>query len=341
MSQWWVNRSSNVVVIYASPNTAECYNSWPGRAHLTITDPHHFLFGHRLSVVPERSARGSAYVVVALPDGRRRSVRIASTNLVEAPTMPGPDIPSLPRISARTLIPLMQHLSANLSLLDDKVIRDGPPTPFRSRLTEPPKLNKGETIIEAVERFRRRVRELKADLHRIQSAPFPSTHAKTKMRAQIEALAQRGAPDVTNLIEHEDGEIIWPTLRLRVDVLNAQPGAGAVAFVEIPDTVGMTAWRHKSEWIAELDAEINTEADDPAALTHEARQKAEAEVQADLLEAKRTEAALVFAAWEHGLACEHRSDINPVALLGLRLTTAPRGDASPETSPGYSWPWRR
>ena len=102
-------------------------------SHLTITDPHHFLFGHRLSVVPERSARGSAYVVVALPDGRRRSVRIASTNLAEAPTMPGPDIPSLPRISARTLIPLMQHLSANLSLLDEKVIRDGPPTPFRSR----------------------------------------------------------------------------------------------------------------------------------------------------------------------------------------------------------------
>jgi len=102
-------------------------------SHLTITDPHHFLFGHRLSVLPERSARGPAYVVVALPDGRRRSVRIASTNLAEAPTVPGPDLPSLPRISARTLIPLMQHLSANLSLLDEKVIRDGPPSPSRSR----------------------------------------------------------------------------------------------------------------------------------------------------------------------------------------------------------------
>jgi hypothetical protein len=88
--------------------------------HLTITDPHHFLFGHRL-----RSARGSAYVIVALPDGRRRLVRIVSTNLAEAPTMPGPDIPSLPRISARTL---MQHLSTNLRLLDEKVIRDGTPT---------------------------------------------------------------------------------------------------------------------------------------------------------------------------------------------------------------------
>src|SRR5439155_12493332 len=43
-------------------------------SHVTITDPHHFLFGHRLEVLKERSGRGPAYVVVALPDGRRRGV---------------------------------------------------------------------------------------------------------------------------------------------------------------------------------------------------------------------------------------------------------------------------
>lgn len=46
-------------------------------SHVTITDPHHFLFGHRLEVLKERSGRGPAYVVVALPDGRPRGVRIA------------------------------------------------------------------------------------------------------------------------------------------------------------------------------------------------------------------------------------------------------------------------
>ncbi|MDF0582070.1 hypothetical protein [Bradyrhizobium yuanmingense] len=102
-------------------------------SHVTITDPHHFLFGHRLEVLKERSRRGPAYVVVALPDGRPRAVRIASTDLAETPITPHPNAADLPRISARTLIPLMQHLSASLGLLDEKVIRDDPPTASRSR----------------------------------------------------------------------------------------------------------------------------------------------------------------------------------------------------------------
>ena len=51
----------------------------------------------------------------------------------------------LPRISVRTLIPLMQHLSASLSLLDEKVIRDDPPTAPRSRCVSTP-ANVGKSI---------------------------------------------------------------------------------------------------------------------------------------------------------------------------------------------------
>jgi hypothetical protein len=107
-------------------------------SHVTITDPHHFLFGHRLEVLKERSGRGPAYIVVALPDGRRRAVRIASTDLAGTAITSRPDAADLPLISARTLIPLMQHLSASLSLLDEKVIRDGPPTASRSRCVSTP-----------------------------------------------------------------------------------------------------------------------------------------------------------------------------------------------------------
>ncbi len=108
-------------------------------SHVTITDPHHFLFGHRLEVLKERSGRGPAYVVVALPDGRRRAVRIASTDLAETLiTSRRPNGADLPRISARTLIPLMQHLSASLNLLDEKVICDDPPTASRSRCVSTP-----------------------------------------------------------------------------------------------------------------------------------------------------------------------------------------------------------
>ena len=102
-------------------------------SHVTVTDPRHALFGNRFAVLTGRSGRGPAYVVIELPDGRRRSIRIASTDLAEALAL-APIAANLPRISVRTLIPLMQHLTAgDLTLLAEEVIRDGPSSPSRSR----------------------------------------------------------------------------------------------------------------------------------------------------------------------------------------------------------------
>ena len=105
-------------------------------SHVTITDPHHFLFGDRLPVLPEPSGRGPAFIIVVLPDGRHRSVRIASTDLGQRTGGHGSD--ELPRISVRTLIPLMQHLSASLDLFGVEVIRDGTSSPSRSRCVSKP-----------------------------------------------------------------------------------------------------------------------------------------------------------------------------------------------------------
>jgi hypothetical protein len=196
-----------------------------------------------------------------------------------------------------------------------------------------PKLAKGENgLLDAIENRRRRVRELRADLHRIASAPYPSKHVKTQMRAQIEQLAMVGAPDVSMMVEH-DGRLIWPLTRLRSEVFGEQR---QLAFAEVPDTVALFAWLHRDTLIKRLDAEIDTEADDAAALSHEARQKAEAEMMGDLLAVERDESALVFKAWTDGLPVEHRSDCSPLALLGLRLVTAPRSDPPP-TSPEHGY----
>jgi hypothetical protein len=71
-------------------------------------------------------------------------------------------------------------------------------------------------------------------------------------------------------------------------------------------------------------------------LTHEARQTRTAEAMNDLIDIEKQEAELVFRGQSEGLPCEHRADINPVALLGLRLVTAPRAAPS-GTSPGHAW----
>ena len=123
-----------------SPNIAETYIFDRIMSHVTITDPRHFLFGHRLAVLGDRSGRGPAYVVVELADGRKRSVRIAATDLVPRGNSSRAAGPDPPRISVRTLIPLAQHLNRILTLLTEEVIRDEPQTLQRRRVASPPSI---------------------------------------------------------------------------------------------------------------------------------------------------------------------------------------------------------
>src|SRR5712672_2131871 len=102
-------------------------------SQVTVTDPRHSLFGSKLTALPERSARGPTYIVVQLSDGRRRSIRVSSTDLGEPPIASDSKGSAVPRISLRTLIPLTRHLNASLAFLAEEVIRDGPTHPSRTR----------------------------------------------------------------------------------------------------------------------------------------------------------------------------------------------------------------
>jgi hypothetical protein len=96
-------------------------------SHVTVTDPHHALSGQRLPLVSLHSARGPAYVVVALPDRRRRSLRRAITDLAGAEgALPPASISSRNdlRISARTLLPLARHIVAGLAAPVEEVTCD-------------------------------------------------------------------------------------------------------------------------------------------------------------------------------------------------------------------------
>jgi hypothetical protein len=212
-------------------------------------------------------------------------------------------------------------------------LRDGRPsgTTLEAVEVDVPKPVKGESgLFDQIENRRRRVRELKAAQHTIESAPFPSSFAKQRMREMVEQLAQRGAPSASSLIEHDD-EIIWPMVQVQVQVFNAQPEA--IDFAEVPDMLAIDAWRNRDALIAALDREIVAEADDKAALSHTDRELRTSETMSDLLAVERTEAALVWSAQAQSLPVEHRGDISPQALLGVALVTAPRAIDGPTTSP--------
>lgn len=92
--------------------------------HVTVVDPRHGLAGQRLELVSLQSGRGLAYVVVRLPDGRRRSIRRSATDLVVASPEEKAASKSAPRISVRTLLTLMRHLNGMVASRSKEVIRD-------------------------------------------------------------------------------------------------------------------------------------------------------------------------------------------------------------------------
>jgi hypothetical protein len=83
-------------------------------SQVTVTDPRHALHGQTLAVLSLHSPHGSHQLVVALPDGRRRSIPRTATDLSTGTGLPSSVGSASTRISVRTLLPLARHLRAVL-----------------------------------------------------------------------------------------------------------------------------------------------------------------------------------------------------------------------------------
>lgn len=70
---------------------------------VTIIDPAHPLFGHIFPLSQSTSPQGPAYILIQLPNGRRRAVLRVATDLDGTPP-PRPVPAALPRISVRTIL---------------------------------------------------------------------------------------------------------------------------------------------------------------------------------------------------------------------------------------------
>ena len=123
------------------------------------------------------------------------------------------------------------------------------------------------------------------DARRLRSTPFPSSYAKAQARAHIAALAQRGAPDVTLLVEHGRSGITLPMQTVRSQVLNVE-GLPPLPSLRHPTR------SHSVTGIRGCDDKPDRCADRRSgrwrdALDHSERQRAEAEVLGDLLRLER------------------------------------------------------
>ncbi|MCD9821625.1 hypothetical protein [Bradyrhizobium japonicum] len=193
----------------------------------------------------------------------------------------------------------------------------------------------GGRIETAVERFRLKLREGAADLHRVRSSPWSSSAAKVAAKGLIDRLADQGQPNLDAAIEH-GMDIVFATTRLQSLVYNAQPRA--VAYAEVPDVLALMCWVLRDQLLAKINAGFDEIADDKQALDQRQREEAEAQIGADMLAAERAECALIWHAAAKDEVIDFRPTTSPQAVLGVALRTVPRapsGPSSPEIA-GYT-----
>ena len=176
-----------------------------------------------------------------------------------------------------------------------------------------PSPRKGESLADAVERCRRRLRELDADRHRIACAPWHSATAKQRARAEVEKLAERGRPNVLSLIESCDKSIRWAECTFSDVII----GGRLVTATGDPSALPLLFWLHRAPLIERIETEIDALADDANALTAEQRSEKIGEIDRDRLAIQREEEHWVSKVIEEGGNMLRRSDSDPRAVLGL------------------------
>lgn len=175
-----------------------------------------------------------------------------------------------------------------------------------------PKLGKNENLADAIEDKRRRLRELNADRRKVQAAPLPSSVVKQKLRAEINQLAEHGAPSLSPAVEagepigfqREFGFVSLPD--------------GEVGRFSIPNTLGLVAWLHRDRLLEALDREVDAIADDQHSLTDEQRKSKLDEIASDHLATEFEEEVLVREAERVGQSVLRRSDQSPQSVLMVR-----------------------
>jgi hypothetical protein len=215
-------------------------------------------------------------------------------------------------------------------------LRQGKPgnTAIEAVEVEEPKLLKNETVLGGIARLRKQGEGVKATLSRIASSPFPSKHARAKIKQEIDAIAKMGAPVVSEVLANNKS-VIWPQKRITSQVIADQQML--LANGEVTDTLALLVWLLREPMLAALDKLVDAEKDDAAALDFEAKQIATADAQATLLEIEMQESALIWRGQSEGQPCEHRADCAPQAILACQLVVVPMTAVLPDTDASHAY----
>lgn len=208
---------------------------------------------------------------------------------------------------ANSLEPYLMSLPAGI-VLEPYIPRSSP-------------LGRGERPENALMRIRAEAGEFRDTIEQVRRAPNPSAEAKARVRAQVEDLRQRSAPDVHKVLQNSE-PAQFRTTRVSlplvgVSLADGTPFVRGDARGQITDTVGLMAWLFPEQLVARLEAEIAAHSDDEAALSADERKARTTELRTALLDAERREEAVICLLENSGVDCVRRLDSDPRAVLGI------------------------
>jgi hypothetical protein len=153
-------------------------------------------------------------------------------------------------------------------------------------------------------------------------------------------MADAGAPYCSGVIEHLD-DVRWPERMLTMLVHNVPTAPGAAAISTEVDVLGLLAWLFRDQLVEKINRELDQDSDDEHSLSQEARQEAQATIDADLLDIERQLAALTWQMRRDGMNIEF-DKISPLAILGVAVVnTGPRQPPTGSSPGRTSLPPRR
>lgn len=175
----------------------------------------------------------------------------------------------------------------------------------RAEATPVPKLEKGESFVNGVARVRKLIESNKAEEQLVANANLPTDVAIEKAIAQVTAAAERGKPNVLELLEGRQK-------------FSFRRGYYEPSLKQQPiDAEALICWLHKDALIAALKSEILANADESSALDDATMVKKVQQIRARRLAVEREEEALIEAAHAQGIAIARRRDADPRAVFGL------------------------
>jgi hypothetical protein len=206
--------------------------------------------------------------------------------------------------------------AANLGFTTENILdwlnRD---VPTSARFAAIPKakfaIARGESLADVLAANRHEQAAITEQIAELETAHTTVAEAQARMRADVNALAERGRPDVTGVLF--GGNVRWPDKQFVADVHGEH---SHVATTTVEDALAVAVWACRDEIVAKLSAEIEVAGDDKTAVAAADRPGLIAASKVKLLELQHVAEAIICRMEAEGHFVT-RTCVNPLVLLAV------------------------